>query len=177
MSGANVDALGRPRRPVRQPCPAAPNGDGRLQLRSARLVHTTGVEHRCGSPVFCAKMGSWRKQPKPMPRLSGISSVWPAASREPGHRVVVASAIDLGQLVASFGWIDVKNQVEFRSAKCPPHEGGGKQINPVRWGKRPAGHLVQKMSVNGIERGEARAEDWGWHSPVSNEGFRLPAST
>jgi hypothetical protein len=79
---------------------------------------------------------------------------------------MVESAIRLNR-------IEMKTQVEFRSAKFPPYDGEKEQINPGLWGKRLAEYFVQKLGERGIKTEGIIAEDWGWYIPIENEGFRL----
>ena len=48
----------------------------------------------------------------------------------------------------------MKTQVEFRSSKFPPYEGGARRDQSGLWGKRLAEYFVRKLSEKGIKTRE-----------------------
>ncbi|SPE35234.1 conserved hypothetical protein [Candidatus Sulfopaludibacter sp. SbA3] len=67
----------------------------------------------------------------------------------------------------------MQTHVEFRSDRFPAYGGEEQQINPGRWGKRPAEFLWDNLRTEGFDTEEPIAEDWGWVILVANEHFRL----
>jgi hypothetical protein len=67
----------------------------------------------------------------------------------------------------------MKTYVEFRSDKFPAYESEEQDINPGRYGKRVGEFLSAGLRSRGFEPGEMIAEDWGWHLPIKNDGFKL----
>lgn len=67
----------------------------------------------------------------------------------------------------------MRTHVEFRSDAFPPDLDEDEVVNPGRYGRRLAEHIVAGLPAHGFRVSRHHPEDWGWRIALENETFPL----